>query len=164
MPQENMQATTPTPTVPTAVPTTIYAGFMPRLGASIVDSIIVSIVSGIITFVLGMVIGIATGGSDAAVSVAQGLASIIQFAIFAAYYIYFIGSKGQTLGKMLLKIKVVNSETNAVPGYASAFLREVVGKILSSLVLGLGYLWMLWDPKKQTWHDKIAKTIVIKTS
>jgi uncharacterized RDD family membrane protein YckC len=44
----------------------------------------------------------------------------------------------------------------------SAILREVVGKFISSLILLLGYFWMLWDPKKQTWHDKIAKSVVVK--
>ena len=35
-------------------------------------------------------------------------------------------------------------------------------RIVSSIPLGLGYLWMLWDPESQTWHDKIVGTIVIK--
>ena len=35
-------------------------------------------------------------------------------------------------------------------------------KLVSGAVLGLGYLWMLWDAEKQTWHDKVAKTYVVK--
>jgi uncharacterized RDD family membrane protein YckC len=35
-------------------------------------------------------------------------------------------------------------------------------KLVSGVALGLGYLWMLWDPNKQTWHDKVAKTYVVK--
>ena len=33
---------------------------------------------------------------------------------------------------------------------------------LSAIPLLLGYFWMLWDPKKQTWHDKLVSTIVVK--
>ena len=83
-------------------------------------------------------------------------------AIAIFYYIYFIGRFGQTLGKRWLGVKVVKVGTNEAPGYSKAFLREIVGKIASMLVLFLGFLWMLWDPQKQTWHDKIAGTIVVK--
>jgi len=62
---------------------------------------------------------------------------------------------------MALKIKVINEETNNPPGYPSAFLREVIGKFLS-LFFFLGFLWVIWDKKKQGWHDKIAHTIVVK--
>lgn len=77
------------------------------------------------------------------------------------YYIYFTG-KGQTLGKKALKIRVCKVEDGQVPGYVKAFLRELVGKMVSSLVFGLGYLWPLWDSRKQAWHDKIAGTVVVK--
>ena len=63
---------------------------------------------------------------------------------------------------MALKIKVVLKDTGEVPGYTKAFLRELVGKFVSSLVLGLGYFSVLWDKDKQGWHDKMAGTVVIK--
>ena len=43
-----------------------------------------------------------------------------------------------------------------------AFVREVVGKFLSGLVLCLGYLWMLWDAERQCWHDKLVGTRVVR--
>jgi len=43
-----------------------------------------------------------------------------------------------------------------------AFIRAV-SILISLLPLGLGFLWALWDPAQQTWHDKIAGTYVIKT-
>lgn len=43
-----------------------------------------------------------------------------------------------------------------------AFVRALM-KIVSEVVLLLGYLWMLWDPNKQTWHDKVAGTYVVKS-
>jgi uncharacterized RDD family membrane protein YckC len=45
-------------------------------------------------------------------------------------------------------------------GYGRGLLRYV-GKITSSIPCLLGFLWMLWDREKQTWHDKIATTVVV---
>lgn len=134
-----------------------YASFGRRLVAGFLDGIIVQIATTIIGVVLSAVGG-ATGDDTVLPTVGVGLSLVIAL----GYYIYFIGSRGQTPGKMALGIKVVKVGTQQVPGYLGAFLREIVGKILSSLIFGLGYLWMLWDAKKQTWHDKIAGTVVLK--
>jgi len=77
------------------------------------------------------------------------------------YYVLFIGLKGQTPGKMALGIRVVGLD-GGPPGAVRAFVREVVGKFLSSLILCLGYFWMLWDPNRQCWHDKLAGTVVVR--
>ena len=45
-------------------------------------------------------------------------------------------------------------------GYTRGFLRYI-GRILSTIPFLLGYFWMLWDPQKQTWHDKIANSVVV---
>ena len=42
-----------------------------------------------------------------------------------------------------------------------AFIRSI-SKILSGVVFYLGFLWMLWDEKSQTWHDKLAETNVVE--
>ena len=79
------------------------------------------------------------------------------------YYVFLIGYKGQTIGKMALGIKVVNlNNTQTHPDYVHAFLREIVGKLISAAVLLLGYIWVIFDKNKQAWHDKIAGTVVIK--
>ncbi len=88
---------------------------------------------------------------------------LIMILISVGYYVCFIAFKGQTPGKMIMKVKVVRENDFTVKvGFWKALLRETIGKIISSLLICLGYLWMLWDGKKQTWHDKIAGTIVIK--
>ncbi len=79
-----------------------------------------------------------------------------------AYAVYFIGSRGQTLGKMIMGIKVIDLKNRQHPTYLQAIVREPIGKFISGLFLGLGFLWMLWDSKKQTWHDKLANTVVIE--
>ena len=50
-------------------------------------------------------------------------------------------------------------DTYVGPGRA---IGRYFAKFLSGLVIGLGYFWMLWDPKKQTWHDKLVNTVVVK--
>ena len=113
-------------------------------------------------FILGIVT--AAGGSSEPPAAMLGLQLLFQgigWIATVAYYVYFT-AKGQTLGKKALKIRVVRVENGEAPGYTKAFLREVVGKMVSAAVLGLGYLWMLWDGKKQTWYDKIAGTVVVK--
>lgn len=145
-----------------------YAGFGARFLALAVDGMIVGAIYLILMIpVLIMGVMTAAGGrqNPAAVapliSVLGLLFQLIGWAATVGYYIYFT-AKGQTLGKKALKIKVVGVENAQAPGYTKAFLREVVGKMVSAMIFGLGYLWMLWDGKKQTWHDKIAGTVVVK--
>jgi len=40
-------------------------------------------------------------------------------------------------------------------------VRETIGKLISGLVFSLGYLWLLWDKDRQTWHDKLVSTVVM---
>jgi len=63
-------------------------------------------------------------------------------------------------GKFLFKIKIVDAETGLKPAMGQKISR-IIGSNLSLLVIGLGFLWMFVDHRKQTWHDKIAETVVI---
>lgn len=58
-------------------------------------------------------------------------------------------------------IKVVNKDSFKVPGFGSGILRQVIGRSISGFIF-IGFLWMLWDKDKQTLHDKISNTIVIR--
>ena len=122
------------------------AGFGTRLLASLVDGIIVGVISGLLGAILG--------------NAGRGLGVVVGL----AYYIYLEGSpSGQTVGKKLLNIRVVNFNTGGELGFGGAALRYV-GRILSAIPCLLGYFWMLWDGQKQTWHDKIATSVVVPTS
>jgi uncharacterized RDD family membrane protein YckC len=83
--------------------------------------------------------------------------------VAAAYFTYFHGRTGQSPGDAALGIKVIDfKERTGLPvGYPRAFLRWLVSAV-SLIVLLLGYLWMLWDDEKQTWHDKAAGSVVVK--
>ena len=62
---------------------------------------------------------------------------------------------------MLVGIKVVNAKGDK-PDLIGAALREIVGKLLSSIIFYLGFLWILVDSRKQGLHDKIGSTFVVK--
>jgi len=90
----------------------------------------------------------------------------IYFFIFVLYTVLMVWRFGATLGKMALGIKIVNRDMKDV-SFLTAFIREFLVKILLYMLLSFffiflfGYLWAIWDKRKQTWHDKIAKTFVI---
>ncbi|MFD9894133.1 RDD family protein [Amycolatopsis sp. NPDC059027] len=70
------------------------------------------------------------------------------------------GNTGQSLGKRVLKIKLVKEDTAQPLGVGGAFLRDVC-HFLDSAVCYLGFLWPLWDDKAQTFADKIVGSIVV---
>jgi uncharacterized RDD family membrane protein YckC len=123
------------------------AGFWRRLAAAIIDGIIVSIVETILRVALGTAAGSALG-----------------IVVSIAYFTFFHGRTGQTPGDAALGIKVIDLRNGTVQpiGYPRAALRWVVS-IASTVVLLIGFLWMLWDPEKQTWHDKAAGSVPVLT-
>ncbi len=67
---------------------------------------------------------------------------------------------GATPGKQLMDCRVVLVSTGKPPGPGRAVLRYL-GYLASLLTLGLGFLWILWDRRRQGLHDKLAGTVVI---
>ena len=162
----------------TPVTTTAYehAGFGVRLVAAIIDGILISVVTGIINGIFGTALGAGTSLMSTDVMTDEAAAGLIATAIGGSfilmfvnmaiswgYYIVMTGAKGATIGKMIMKLEVVDENYQKI-SYGKAALREIVGKFISSLVFCLGYIWVLFDDKKQGWHVKIAKTYVIKKS
>lgn len=86
--------------------------------------------------------------------------SIFEVAIFLAYFILPTGIFGRTIGKWVAGISVVDEEGNK-PGVALAIPREAVGRFVSAITFGIGLIWVIFDDKRQGWHDKIAGTYVI---
>lgn len=77
-----------------------------------------------------------------------------------AYFIVMWGLKGTTVGGVVLGIKVVRLDDRPVD-WPVAVVRSL-GSFLSFIVMGLGFLWVAWDPQAQSWHDKIAGTTVVR--
>ena len=110
-------------------------------------------------FVAALIDGVLLGVAQAVLNAAG-----VQFVGLVASLAYFTylegGETGQTLGKRVMSIRVVDAQTGGAIGYSRGAIRWV-SRFLSALPLGLGYLWMLWDPNKQTWHDKLAVCVVV---
>lgn len=137
-----------------------YAGFWLRVVASLLDSVVVfilQIVSGVVLGASGALLG-GLGNGDGAMAVLIWLFTTV---LGLAYYVIFTGSCGQTLGKMALRIKVIRKDGGDL-GYGGAALRETIGKFVSGIILGIGYLMVAFDERKQGLHDKIAGSYVIK--
>jgi uncharacterized RDD family membrane protein YckC len=73
---------------------------------------------------------------------------------------YQAGTTGQSLGKKLLNLRLVSEETGQPIGMLMAFVRDIC-HIIDSVICFIGYLFPLWDSKRQTIADKIVKTVVI---
>jgi uncharacterized RDD family membrane protein YckC len=81
--------------------------------------------------------------------------------VYAAYLTSLEGGQhGQTIGKMALGIRVADIAGGGSIGYGRAFIRAF-GRVVSATVFLLGYVWMLWDADKQTWHDKMVRSVVV---
>lgn len=89
------------------------------------------------------------------------LIQVIAFAWPIAYNWYFwTKRKGQTPGKFALGIRVVKADGSEISD-TDAVIRAI-GYQVSSVVCGLGYIWAIFDKNKQTWHDKLARTYVVR--
>jgi uncharacterized RDD family membrane protein YckC len=141
------------------------AGFGKRFLASLVDALILGVVGSLIGKIFGQdVFKSTTVEGTASVSYSiGGAAAGISVLINLAYYTFFEGgASGQTLGKKLLGIRVIDFKNGGAIGYGRALIRYI-GRIVSAIPCLLGYFWMLWDKEKQTWHDKFATSIVVPT-
>lgn len=115
-----------------------------RLGARLID------------IVIGIVIGIVVGFVDPL---------LLPILVGAAYETCFVALKGQTPGKMAVSIKVVRADNGTLPGWGPAAGRWViptVGYLLLFLPGLLVHASLLWDDRRQGWHDKAVKTLVVK--
>jgi uncharacterized RDD family membrane protein YckC len=129
------------------------ANFGQRLVAFLIDLVIIIVA-------LGIVIAVAFAISETLGVVAYLLAIVAGY----LYYAYFEGSpSGQTPGKKAVKIRVIDFNTGGPLGFGRGLIRGVA-RIPSQFLCYLGYLWMLWDHEKQTWHDKLASTVVVPVS
>ena len=85
------------------------------------------------------------------------LGTIATFFVLA----YWIGSRGGSPLRVRLGVLVLDQNDGSFIGTKRAVYRGLMGYV-SQLALLLGYLWMIWDPNKQTWHDKVAQSVVVK--
>lgn len=147
-----------TGTGPQALP---KAGIWLRLAALLIDGMVYTVALVLLLGGFGVIIGIGGGDRPQAQAFMWLLAFFVVLAFGYLYRVFFIGYCGQTPGKMATRIKVVRCDGSEV-GFLAAIFREVLGKFISQLLFGAGYLMVAFDEQKQGLHDKIADTYVIK--
>ncbi len=126
-----------------------YATFWARFGAIFIDGLILGVIQGIIFFSLG------NGDIQHPGAFARLVAIVLQL----LYFTLMESSERQaTIGKIAVGIKVGDENGDRI-SYGKA-LGRYLGKLLSTLILLIGYLMVLWDDKKQALHDKLANTYV----
>lgn len=150
-----------------------YAGFWERVAATLLDGFIVGVPFTILFLVYlaatpketvrcaGSDLAFCTQPTSGSLALGLILAVALSALVLAFYYVIPEGRRGQTLGKRIVGIRTVRKYTGQPLGVGLAIGRYFA-RFLSSLVCYLGYLWMLWDGEKQTWHDKICNTVVLK--
>ncbi|MEY2641117.1 MAG: hypothetical protein RL150_510 [Candidatus Parcubacteria bacterium] len=144
-----------------------FAGVRRRIVASIIDGFVVKVVSGIILFaylfeVQNAIMGyMAEGKFIAALGMLFG-GSLLISALTSIVYdvVSWTRFEGKTIGYSVMGVQLV--QVDGAPISVRTALLRIVGSVLASIPLGLGYLWIIWDKKKQGWHDKIAGTYVLK--
>lgn len=127
-------------------PATMYANWINRVGGYLIDVIPVAIIVGI---------GRATG--SAAV---YFLFVVIGIAVTAYNRWYMAGKTGQSWGKKALHLSLISESTGQPIGAGMAFVRDIA-HIVDSIICYVGWLFPLWDSKRQTLADKIVKTVVV---
>lgn len=127
-----------------------------RLGAFVLD-VIIPIVA--LMFIFGIGLGAAAGGRRAGGT----LGVLIVTVLVIAYIVWAIRlfAQGTTPGKKALSMYVVKEDGKRA-GFLTMLFREWIGKWISGLISGLGYLWILIDKDRQAWHDKLASTFVVE--
>ena len=132
------------------------AGFGLRYGAWMFDFLITLIAIMVFTFVVTAASRRSVVGSNTDLFIVAGLTLLL----FVLNFVVLAGIGGQTAGMRILGIYIVRIDGRPFT-MKQALLRHVVGYPLSTAALFLGFLWMLWDPRQQGWHDKLARTIVV---
>lgn len=126
-----------------------------RVAARVIDTVLLLVV------VFGILGAAAATGDQTAVDAAVIVAAIGPF----AYEWLFLGSRGQTLGRMRMGIAVREADSAGRISYLRALARILAYQLLAVFLVPLlvGVLSALRDPQRRTWHDRAAGTIVVRT-
>ena len=147
-----------------------YAGFWRRFAASVIDVVIIFALMLIPLILLsvgiGIVLGLILATQPESKPVISGISNLVGWlfgmAMCVGYYGYFETQKaGVTWGRKALGLALI-SQTGQPVTFGQSALRQVL-RGLSNICLGLGHLTQLFTPNRQTVHDMVTKTVVVRT-
>jgi len=127
------------------------AGLVERLAANIIDNIVLVIPMIIVQLIV----------FSPEEPLPRQLVQVIILAVPVVYHWFFWTRRdGQTPGKFALGIRVIR--TTGEPLSDVDALIRAIGYHVSGILFGLGYIWALFDKNNQSWHDKMARTYVVR--
>ncbi len=142
------------------------ATFLNRFIAWIIDNVIIVILSFLLAGIAGFLLGVTgqiTGGLPEPFAFLVSQAAILPVILLPfLYYGYFWSTKAQSIGMGMMNIKAIKKNGENL-SFLIAGLRGTVGYWISGLILGIGYLWALFDAQGDAWHDKLFSTTVLST-
>ena len=141
------------------------AGILIRFAAVLVDGLLpmlILIPAGILALVLAPGLPALPGQTMQTVAI---FVVLLTYAGLMSYSALVLGmwAYGLTPGKWMLGVRVVKQDSGMAAGFWRMALRQIVGQWLAAIVCYLGFIWALFDANRQGWHDKIAKTLVVRT-
>lgn len=135
-------------------------GFWRRTGAYLLDAFVL----GLVGYAAGLLVGVIGVAMHMRQSDIDIVGQLVGDVLGLAYFLYFWSAHGagQTPGMRALHLRVIRTDGQYM-SVGRAFLRNI-GLGISTIVVGLGLIWVAFDKNKQGWHDKIADTYVIRTA
>lgn len=127
-----------------------YAGFWIRYVANVIDSLVLAIPQ----MIVGVIMGV--GGVSSKSSFPMAISMLVTW----IYFIFMTEKYQATLGKRAVGIRVVSDNSEKLT-LGQIILRETIGKLVSMVILGIGYIMAGFTARKQALHDKIASTVVV---
>lgn len=141
------------------VRTVTLIGFSRRTIAALIDFLFITFIGFLITFLLGFLGLFIEMFRPEQPEYLQGIIVIAFLLVSVLYYLLSWTRSGSTMGQMVVGARVVGTD-GAKLSMGKAILRYL-GYLVSAAVFALGFVWVIFDQKRQGWHDKIAKTMVI---
>jgi uncharacterized RDD family membrane protein YckC len=166
-----------------APPAYMFAGFWPRAGAWLLDGLFAGLLAIIPAVIAGSALALAvSAGQDEPrtvfeedqqnedIVVAGFVGGAVVFYLGTLIYFTVANAKGGGWGKRIVGLRILRQRDGQLPQYGTGFMRAIAPVLFGlipffgSVVQLLDYLWCIWDAQKQTWHDKVAGTVVVVVS
>ncbi len=142
-----------------SVRTVTLIGFSRRTIAALIDFLFITFIGFLVAFLLGFLALFIEMFTAEQSQYLQGIVVLSFLLVSVLYYLLSWTRSGSTMGKMVVGGRVV-ATNGAKLSWGKAILRYI-GYLVSAVVFALGFVWVIFDKKRQGWHDKIAGTYVI---